>query len=240
MTSRRDVVNVTKPESRNPQISLADKIYSVLKEEINTFAIIPGDRMSEVEIGKRFGVSRTPVRQALYRLRDDGLIEVEPKFGWYVKPLDFDKLDDLYDLRIILEIASATRLCNMDTAEFSSLDALRKTWLIPPSEQLSDPRMVGALDEIFHSSLVQAAGNAELAKVHQDITERIRIVRRLDFTRPDRITITYAEHAEILRAIIQHKTSQAELLIRAHIEQSKIEVRKITLNTLYEVRSMRR
>jgi DNA-binding GntR family transcriptional regulator len=72
--------------------------------------------------------------------------------------------------------------------------------------------------------------------VHWDVTERIRVVRRLDFTRPDRIEATYAEHAKILRQILQRKPATAQALLKAHIEQSKAEVRKITLATLHEVR----
>lgn len=81
------------------------------------------------------------------------------------------------------------------------------------------------------------AGNDELARVHWDVTERTRIIRRLDFTRGDRIAATYAEHAKILCAVIQYKADQAQLLLQAHIEQSKIEVRKITLSTLFEARA---
>ena len=76
-----------------------------------------------------------------------------------------------------------------------------------------------------------------MARVHWDVTERIRIIRRLDFTRPDRIEATYAEHAKILRAVIQRKADQAQLLLKTHIDQSKAEVRKITLHTLHEARA---
>ena len=109
-------------------------------------------------------------------------------------------------------------------------------WLVPAAERLDDGRAVGALDEQFHATLVRAVGNGEMARVHWDVTERIRIVRRLDFTRGDRIEATYAEHAKILRAIIQRKPDQAQLLLRAHIEQSKAEVRKITLHALHEAK----
>ena len=68
------------------------------------------------------------------------------------------------------------------------------------------------------------------------MTERIRVIRRLDFTRADRIDATYTEHAKILRAVLQRKPDQAQLLLKAHIEQSKTEVRKITLHTLHEAR----
>ena len=82
----------------------------------------------------------------------------------------------------------------------------------------------GELDEQFHATLVRAAGNAEMARVHWDVTEHIRIVRRLDFTRGDRIEATYQEHAKILRAVMQRKPDAALLLLRSHIEQSKAEV----------------
>jgi len=108
---------------------------------------------------------------------------------------------------------------------------------VPVDERLSDGAVVGALDEAFHATLVSAAGNAEIARVHWDVTERIRVIRRLDFTRAHRIEATYAEHGKVLRCIMQRKSEQAQMLMRSHIEQSKTEVRKITLATLHEARS---
>jgi DNA-binding GntR family transcriptional regulator len=225
------------PRLDEPPASLAEQVYSSIKSEMNEFQLVPGDRLSEAEIGTRLGVSRTPVRQALFRLRNEGFLEVQPKSGWFVKPLDFSKLDDLYDLRITLEHASVAKLCARPrTGPSEEIDALKSAWLVPAGERLEDPREVGALDEQFHTTLVRAAGNAEIARVHWDVTERIRIMRRLDFTRTDRVAATYAEHAKILRAVMQYKADQAGMLLRAHIEQSKIEVRKITLNALFEAR----
>jgi FCD domain len=105
---------------------------------------------------------------------------------------------------------------------------------------MADPHAVGAFDERFHGTLVAATGNAEIARVHQDVTDRIRIVRRLDFTRADRIEATYVEHAKILRAVIRRKADEAQWLLKSHIEQSKVEVRKITLHALHEARSRQR
>ena len=116
--------------------NLADRIYQRLKAEMNDFRVVPGDRLSEAEIGLRFGVSRTPVRQALFRLRDEGFLDVAAKSGWYVRPLDFAKLDDLYDLRITLELASVARLCARSRGSDAELDRLRATWLVPVSGRL--------------------------------------------------------------------------------------------------------
>ena len=217
--------------------NLAEQVYAELKGQLHDFRLVPGDRFSEAEIGARLGVSRTPVREALFRLRNEGVLDVESKSGWFVRAIDFGKLEQLYDLRVILETASVARLCSRTEAS-PELDGLKAVWLVPASERLADGREVGALDEQFHATLVRAAGNAEIARVHWDVTERIRIVRRLDFTRGDRVEATYGEHGKILRAVIQRKLDAAQLLLRSHIEQSKSEVRKITLAALHEAREM--
>ncbi len=221
-----------------PRNNLAEQVYARLKAELHDFLWVPGDRFSEAEVGARMGVSRTPVREALFRLRNAGYLDVEAKAGWFVKPIDFEAVEHLYDLRVVLEVAALERLGQRktDPAEF---DELKAAWLVSHAERLTDGHSVGALDEQFHSLLVRAAGNPEMARVHEDVTERIRIVRRLDFTRDDRIAATYDEHAKILRAVIQRKTDQAQLLLKTHIEQSKVEVRKITLHALHSARLRR-
>ena len=211
-------------------------MYAALKAQLHDFLLVPGDRFSEAELGARLGVSRTPVREALFRLRNEGLLDVESKSGWFVRPIDFGKLEQLYDLRVVLESAAVGRLC-ASTETPPALEELKAVWLLPVAERLTDGRAVGALDEQFHATLVRAAGNDEMARVHWDVTERIRIIRRLDFTRGDRIEATYSEHGKILRAVMQRKTDTAQLLLRTHIEQSKAEVRKITLATLHEARA---
>ncbi len=225
-----------RPGAAPARANLAEQVYIDLKAQMHDFRLVPGDRFSEAELGAHLGVSRTPVREALLRLRNEGLLDVESKSGWFVRPIDFDKLEELYDLRVILESACVQRLC-ASAAPAPELEGLKAVWLVPAAERLADGREVGALDEQFHATLVRAAGNAEMARVHWDLTERIRIIRRLDFTRADRIDATYTEHAKILRSIIQRKPDQAQLLLKSHIEQSKAEVRKITLATLHEARA---
>ena len=219
-----------------PPPNLAELAYEQLKALIHDFELLPGDRISESEIGARLGVSRTPVREALFRLRNEGFVDVESKSGWTLRPIDFDKLDELYDLRVMIETTAVAKLCAR-AEEAAELASLKQAWLVPPGERLSGMREVGALDEAFHATLVRAAGNGEVARAHRDGTERIRIGRRLDFTRDDRIEATYQEHGKILRAVLQRKADAAQMLLRSHIEQSKVEVRKITLGALHAARS---
>lgn len=215
--------------------NLGAQVFERIKREIFDFQLLPGERFTESELAARMAVSRTPVREALYRLEREGYLEVMFRSGWRVKPLDFRQLDELYDVRIVLELAALRRLCEQD--ERAPLDELKSVWLVPAAQRLDDPHATARIDEAFHETLVAATGNRELARIHHEVTERIRIVRRLDFTQKARIEATYAEHARILRAILQRKSDQAQLLMRTHIETSKTEVRKITLHMLYEARA---
>ncbi|MDE2396163.1 MAG: GntR family transcriptional regulator, partial [Burkholderiales bacterium] len=182
----------------------------------------------------RLALSRTPLRQALQRLEREGFLQVLPKVGWQVAPLDFDIFDELYDLRILIEGHAAQLLAQAESRE--PLAALAEVWLAPAAERLGDASEVGRLDEQFHATLVRSSGNREMARVHGEITERIRIIRRLDFTKPARIEATYDEHARILRAITRRRGDEARRLLAAHIEQSKLEVRHITLDMMFRAR----
>lgn len=214
--------------------TLADQAYAQIKAMIFDFALMPGDRFSESELAQRVAVSRTPLRAALQRLAREGFLQLLPRVGWQVAPLDFDVMDELYDLRILIECEAVRHLCEQE--ERPGLQALAEVWLCPPADRETEAGVVGPLDEDFHVRLVQGCGNREMARVHLEISERIRIVRRLDFTKAPRIEATYDEHARILRAITRRRADEAQRLLRAHIAQSKLEVRHITLDMLYRAR----
>ena len=116
------------------------------------------------------------------------------------------------------------------------LSELVKIWLCDARDRIQDSEKVGMLDENFHHQLVKIAGNVEMLKMHQEISERIRIVRRLDFTKENRIHETYDEHSKIIKAILDRRGAEAKRLLNSHIDQSKIEVRKITLAAMHEVK----
>lgn len=214
--------------------SLAERAYGQIKQMIFDFVLLPGDRFSESDLVDRLQVSRTPLRQALQRLQREGFLQVFPKSGWQVSPLDFEVFDQLYDLRVLLETHAVARLCEAE--ERPVLKTLADVWLVAEAERHPVQAMVDRLDEQFHSALVRATGNEEMARVHDDITDRIRIIRRLDFTKPARVQATYDEHARVIRAISRRRADEAQRLLRAHIEQSKLEVRHITLDMLYRAR----
>ncbi|MGF0334286.1 GntR family transcriptional regulator [Ectopseudomonas toyotomiensis] len=230
------LVSPAKRGKERPE-NLAERIYAQLKDDIFEFRLLPGDRFSEGEIAERMAASRTPVRQALYRLEREGYLEVYFRSGWQVKPFDFAHFEELYEVRIVLELEAVKRLCERPNEELpDALEQLRRTWMVQPEQRLQDGREVSRLDERFHCQLVEAAGNREMARLHAEISEKIRIIRRLDFTQGPRVELTYEEHARILGAILSRRCEEAQLLLKTHIEVSKAEVRKITLHMLHSAR----
>ncbi|KAA0876416.1 GntR family transcriptional regulator [Nitrincola tapanii] len=217
---------------KSPRQNLADRLYQQIKELIFNFQLLPGEYFSEAEIAQRFQASRTPVREALYRLQQEQYVEVHFRSGWQVKPFDFKVFEELYDLRILLECSAIERLCSLPSLP-DSLQALTQIWCLSQDERRADLSLCEE-DREFHHQLLAAAGNGEMTRIHTEISERIHIIRRLDFTQPERIQATYDEHAAILSAIQQADSEQAKFLLQTHIRQSRDEVRKITLHRLQE------
>jgi DNA-binding GntR family transcriptional regulator len=224
------------PQKRPPQ-KLADSAYEQLKSELFEFKLLPGDRFTEAEVAERTGTSRTPVRQALYRLEREGFLDVKFRNGWEVRPLDFTQIDELYELRILLEQTSVRSMKSLSLKDLNSiLLPLEAIWQVSSSKRSSNISEVSKWDEDFHCGLVSASGNREFARVHLEVTERIRIVRRLDFTKPSRITSTYQEHASMLQALRKRAFTEVTNQLATHIEISRIEAREITLLKLQNAR----
>jgi DNA-binding GntR family transcriptional regulator len=211
--------------------TLAQDVYRRLKDDIFEFRMPPGQRYSEQALATSLGVSRTPLRFALHVLAHEGYLNrIEGHSSWQVKPLDLDYYEDLYDFRLSMEVLAVHRLCKMDVrAELQKLGAF---WCVPKTRRVLDGKTVAGEDELFHRGLITLAGNREMLRTYNELTERIRIIRRLDFISPDRIVAAFDEHAKILEMLLARKADSAEMLIRAHICASRTEIRHITLHRL--------
>ncbi|MET0211132.1 MAG: GntR family transcriptional regulator [Burkholderiaceae bacterium] len=219
------------PESAKPM--LHTMVYEKIKEDIFDFRMAPGQRYSEQELATRLGVSRTPMRFALHILAREGYLQrVEGHTSWQVRPFDLDYFEDLYDFRVQIEVIAVRRLCALESSP-PELAALRAFWSAAARERdLHDGQSVAREDEKLHTTLVALAGNREMLRTHTDLTERIRIVRRLDFVEPTRIAAAFDEHDKILGAVLGRRASTAETLIRAHIGASRSAIKHISLHRL--------
>ncbi len=223
------VVRISSPDIEKS--TLAQSVYERLKDDIFDFRLNPGQRCSEQELATRLGVSRTPLRMALHMLAREGyMVRVEGHAGWMVKPLDLGYYEDLYDFRVQIELIAVRRLCAMDPPP--DLSELCDFWRVPKRQRNLDGPTVSREDEKLHTTLVALAGNREMLRTHRELTERVRIIRRLDFIEPARIKAAYDEHDKILAALLARKASEVEMLIKAHIAASRAEIRHITLHRL--------
>ena len=209
----------------------AKEVYSRLREMILNFEIYPGSRVTETELADYFGVSRTPIRSALQRLEAEGYLTVLPKQGCFIRNLDIDDLSKYYQVRMSLEQLSLQLAYTYmsDTA----LNELAAAW--DPARQVDrsdDPEEMEARDETFHLALAEGGGNLVLRNYLADVNRHLRIVRRLGFTRAERIDQTYDDHYQICQSLLRRDLAQAQALMRDHISHVEQFVKTITLTQL--------
>jgi DNA-binding GntR family transcriptional regulator len=219
------------PTNASTRTPLVQDVYERLKEDIFEFRMPAGHRYSEQALANELGVSRTPLRMALHMLARDGYLNrLDGHSSWQVKPLDLEYYDELYDFRTDIEQLAIRRLCRVD--DLSALQQLSEYWHMPIAARPSDFREVAQQDEHFHRVIVSLAGNREMLRTFDKLTEHIRIIRRLDFINPDRVSATFDEHGKILDLLMARKDSEAGFLMKAHIETSRAEIKHITLHRL--------
>lgn len=210
-------------------------VYNTLKEMILSFELYPGSRVTETELAELFLVSRTPVREALLRLENEGYLTIRPKQGCFIKQIDIDELSEFYRVRTALEVASVEDACHHMPRE--ELEHLLEIWT--PSQQavqISADQMEEK-DEAFHIALALGSGNSTLVKYLQDVNDHIRIIRRVDFQDAERIQRTFQEHHKIAQTILDREAAKARTLMKRHIQRSQDFAKTLTLTQLARKKS---
>jgi len=199
----------------------SDHAYRELKSRLLAGDFPLGGRLGEERLAELVGMSRTPVREALVRLHADGLVRRGDEGGYEPVAPDVDAVRDLYEVRVILELAALQRPGRMGVHHDEAvLERLRAEWsglrVDPPG---ADPAFV-LLDEDFHVGLAEAAGNPALAAHLRQVNDRIRVVRMHDFRTAERIVTTVEEHLGILAALVAGDVNEAERQFLAHLDLS--------------------
>jgi DNA-binding GntR family transcriptional regulator len=202
---------------REPTESVVERVYEQLKALSISFELLPGDRINEIEIAERLGVSRTPLREALNRLTADGFLTLTPGKGFYRRPLDPKEIFDLYELRQRIEAAAApltiARADDQAIADIRSFLKVSRTEM--PNRTVTE---LVELDETFHELLMGLSGNTEMLRVLRNLNARIRFVRWIDME-GGRRKATQSEHIAILDAVAARNADRAVNLLNAHIER---------------------
>ncbi len=225
----------TDPTGASTAVSTSE-VYQRLKEMILSFELYPGSRVTETELADYFGVSRTPVREALLRLEHEGHISSRSKQGCFIRQIDIDELSEYYRVRMALEVAAVEDACShMPDSELERLMAQWDPANLP--EGLSPPSMEEN-DESFHIALAAGSRNGILVKYLQDINDHIRVIRRVDFNEPERLRRTYQEHYDIASCILNREVTKARNLMKRHIQRSEDFAKTLTLTHLARKKSM--
>jgi DNA-binding GntR family transcriptional regulator len=204
----------------------ADFVYSAVKGKILDNRLRPSQRISEIQVAREVGVSRTPAREALRRLEQEGWLVLVPRQGYSVRAFSLREVDEVYDLRIAIERHTVRTAA--EHAPHPSLSRLRQEWeALEKRREKMGPLDWLEADETFHRRVAEVTGNREIGALLRRINERIRIIRRIDFTRPDRATFTRAEHLELLSLIQAGKAAVAADLMEQHILRSKESVKAL-------------
>lgn len=200
---------------------LADRVFEELKGRILRFDLKPGERLLEDEMAREWQTSRTPVREACRRLAEAGLIRIVPRRGYYVREINLAEIEELYEVRIALETFAVSLAVGRERG--TDWAPLADIWARKPDPPPSPEAMLG-LDEGFHRAIAQAGGNRALVEYLDSIAERIRAIRARDFNDPQRVRLTYLEHARILGLIARGDAAGASAALRDHILESKANV----------------
>lgn len=199
-----------------------DRVYEQLKNLAISYAIKPGSRLNEGEVARRFGVSRTPVREALNRLTANGFLSFTPSQGFFRKPFDATEVFDLYEMRQAIEVSSA-RLA----ATRASDEALREVdEFLAISAGCSDAPQVDRLvrfDEQFHERIVRLSGNREMLTCLLNINDRIRFFRWVDMESGRRRN-TQEEHRNVLLALQARDGEAAAATMHTHIARRRDQI----------------
>ncbi|MGV9409411.1 GntR family transcriptional regulator [Nocardia sp. NPDC003693] len=213
----------TTVDSRSAAASghLRDMVYSTLRDELMNGRVKFSQRLTEPKISTRFGISRTPAREALAMLCSDGLLRRDEVGFSPVRP-SIPLVRDLYELRITLELGGIQRAITNPGVrhDHALLWAERERWLaLRANPPVQEPSFV-VVDEKFHVALLTASGNTEMVRALVAVNARIRHVRMYDFMVNNRIEVTIAEHLAILDAVLAEDLPLAYDLLRLHIGES--------------------
>ncbi len=196
--------------------SLEEQVYQKLEEDILGAEIEIGTQLTELSLTKQLGVSRTPVRSALHRLAEEGLVSITPNKGAVVIGVSREDLIATYEVRTRLE-GLASRLCAecMGEKELSELSEALELQEFYISRR--DTEHLRELDTKFHYIIYKASGSRPLLKILGELHKNIKMYRKRSLSVPGRLEESVREHREIYEAIAAHNADLADRLTSKHI-----------------------
>jgi DNA-binding GntR family transcriptional regulator len=205
------------------QTPLGDQVYSILWDQIASRKLRPGDKISDSRLSEELGVSRTPVREALHRLTQDGIVRTENRRGFFIPTFSSQDVHEVYDIRCALEVL-AVRLALPHLTQAQLGQELRN---LAQARQKIDQADAEArdywlqVDRGLHQLLVEAAENRRLAALIAGLQAQIAVFQVFGtHFRPINL-LSLDHHQAILAALIDHDGPAAEQAMERHIQEVK-------------------
>jgi DNA-binding GntR family transcriptional regulator len=206
--------------------NITDAIYEAIWRRIVNLEFAPGTRLSDEGLSREFGVSRTPVREALYRLSQAGLVQVNARRGFFVSQLTRPAIEELYDLRTALESWAILRATPHITAAdlAPQFDAIEARLASVEASSPEDAESFVRSDLGLHALCIGRAGNERLRQTLKDINGQLAItVLRLALS-PEARLRAIEEHRQILEALVAGDPRAAAWVMEEHIQGVKLRV----------------
>ena len=198
-------------------MSTPTPIYQKLLAAIENGDLRPGDRLLETDLAQRFGVSRTPIREAIRRLETDGLVAHKPRVGAMIRVLAQQEIVELYEMRIVLEATAAQMAAkHASKAEIHTLKTLNAQMM----QVATDPYKVAMLNRKFHGCILSAARNRFLSQSHNSLSNALVLLGKTTLESSERVKDVVSQHDAIVEALKSGQPETAAKLMRTHMEAS--------------------
>ena len=203
----------------NKLLSLEERVFATLEEDILTGKYARGDSLGEKMLSEKLGVSRTPVRAALARLAEEGLIESVVNKGAVVIGITKEDIIDIYHIRMRLEglasLIAASKISGEALTELLESVELSEFYI-----KKNNTEKLKELDSEFHETIYKATQNQPLCKTLSELHRKIKTYRKLSLTVPGRLEKSVAEHREIYEAIASGNGELADELTSLHVKRA--------------------
>ncbi|MGX8012460.1 GntR family transcriptional regulator [Mesorhizobium sp. ORM8.1] len=213
---QREASRVLEPV--NNRMPISPQIYERLRRAITTLAMLPSEALSEQDLAQQLGVSRTPVREALIRLADEGLIDILPQRGSFVAPIRLSDVEEAQFIREALEVSVVQKLAGHGSSDFI---AAAKANLAQQAKAVAegDRELFLELDEAFHRSLCEEVGLPRSWRVIQVVKLQMDRVRYLSLPEPGHLETLLGQHVAIFEAVETGEAKQAGARMAAHLRE---------------------
>jgi DNA-binding GntR family transcriptional regulator len=202
---------------KEKHLTLREKILESIRDAIISGAITSGSRVSEPDLAERFGISRTPIREALRQLESEGYLTVIPRKGAVVSAFTQKDVEEFYAIKSILEgYAAKLACCRLSEKEIDRLQTINKR-LSELCEQ-SDVKQFFKVHNDFHDLFIKAADNEKLREMINLLVTRFQRLRLMSISQPGRMAVSVTEHEKIITAFREQNCEAAELLVRKNAE----------------------